>query len=398
MDNSIVETPGTVALEPPSTVLNPETVKTVSGGGNAPLRDADDSGSISSVLAAELKSLRDADAAKEKPVVEKPVIEKDAKADKIEKPATKIEKAGKVENTADGDDDDPEDAEKSAAAKGATGQEVQERQRQSEGREHQQPPARFLPKAKEVWANVPNAVKADIDRVFKEHEAEVSQYRTAHQEYEQIKDFDELAKRGGTTLRNALSAYTGVENLLRTNPVQGVAEVLRNIGISPIQYAQHVLNNPQLHEYKGMPAPSPQQQQQVRSPEIDELKQQIASMRHEQVARDIITPFREANPRYDELQEDIAFFLQSGKIPSSLSPVERLEAAYDMAARINPGSASYTPPPATGLDDEKPVPSKDAGTKSIRGAPTDGKDAAVTEGKSSIRDILGMEMRKMKRA
>lgn len=376
MENTTVQTPGTVPLEPPSTVLNPETVKSTSGGGQTPLREAE--GSISSVLRAEMASMK---GEAEKPV-EKPVEVKTEV--KPEKPVDKKEVAVK-----DPSAKKPEAA-TGAAEKPVAGQEATERSRQSEGREHQQPPARFLPAAKEVYANVPNAVKAEISRAFKEHETELSQYRTSHESYESIREFDEMAKSGNTDLRTALSKYTGMENMLRTNPVQGLAEVMRNIGITPLQYAEHIMKNPQLHEYRPQQQQAPQQP--VRSPEIDQLKQEMQAMRHEAVARDIITPFREANPRYDELQEDIAFFLQSGKIPSSLSPIGRLEAAYDMAARINPTSVAADRQAANDIA-VTDGPSKPAGTRSIRGAPADGADTAIPERELPLRALLRKEYR-----
>src|SRR3546814_16478641 len=61
-------------------------------------------------------------------------------------------------------------------------------------------------------------------------------------------------------------------------------------------------------------------------------------MQEQQLAATIIDPFKRDHPRYAELEQDIAFFLQSGKIPTSLSPSDRLAAAYDMAERINPPS------------------------------------------------------------
>ena len=86
----------------------------------------------------------------------------------------------------------------------------------------------------------------------------------------------------------------------------------------------------------------------------------------------------------DELQEDIAFFLNSGKVPKSMEREERLAAAYVMAVRQNPAP-----------DDEKAeAPSEQptalvnpvAGKKSIRGAPTGGKAPAMRT--PSIRDAL----------
>ena len=112
----------------------------------------------------------------------------------------------------------------------------------------------------------------------------------------------------------------------------------------------------------------------------------------------IIEPFRAANPRYDELQDDIALFLQSGKIPASLTPLQKLEAAYDMAVRINPTSAvevsqvrNEAPAAATAASPAKQL---DAGTKSIRGAPNGQDPDEDDPDATDVRTLLRREMRK----
>ena len=118
-------------------------------------------------------------------------------------------------------------------------------------------------------------------------------------------------------------------------------------------------------------------------------------MRADQMTTSIITPFAAANPRYHELEGDIAFFLTSGKIPASLSPQERLEAAYDMAVRINPASSSVSSQASEKPAVAKPAPSDDAGAKSIRGAPN-GQDPDDDEGdETDIRKLLARERRKL---
>lgn len=309
------------------------------------------------------------------------------------------EKPAKAEDTkiakADPEGDKPEveaKADKGEPEKAAT-ERAETDKRQSEGQKHHEPPARFLPKAKEVWANVPHAVKGEIARLTQEHEAEVTQYRASHERYEPIRQFDDMAKASGTDLKTALTSYTNIENLLRSNPVQGMAEVLRNIGLTPQQYAQHVMQNPQAHEQALQPRQEQQQQRQS-DPEVAELKEQLQSMRQEQTVQSIIAPFADKNPRYYELEGDIAFFLTSGKIPASLTPHEKLEAAYDMAVRINPTSSVAPSQAPETLAVAKPAPSDEAGSKSIRGAPNgqdpDDEDPDATD----IRTLLRREMRK----
>src|SRR3546814_11090392 len=80
-------------------------------------------------------------------------------------------------------------------------------------------------------------------------------------------------------------------------------------------------------------------------------------MQEQQFAATIIDPFKRDHPRYAELEQDIAFFLQSGKIPTSLSPSDRLAAAYDMAERINP--PSHAEPRAADIEGLEPARSEE---------------------------------------
>ena len=352
-------------------------------------------------LKAELARVREEDAKTEKPkeVEVKPDDKPDDKAVKADEKAdekkaerqrneqgkfAKAENAEPVEQTGE---------QKGEPEKAATGQDGSERGRPSEGRQHVEPPARFLPKEREGWANVPNVVKSAIDRISKEHETEVSQYRESHENWQKLSKFDTMAKQHGSTVSDALERYTALDGLLSSNPIEGIRQIMATRGITPEQYANHVLSNPDAHR-----APSPQAQPDPAvsqmSGEVQKLKAEIEGMRHEQAAATIIEPFRAANPRYDELQNDIAFFLQSGKIPASLSPQEKLEAAYDMAVRINPTSA-FEVSQAREAPAAKPAsPAKLDGTKSIRGAPNGQDPEEDDPDATDIRTLLRREMRK----
>jgi hypothetical protein len=322
-------------------------------------------------------------------------------AEKADKEAKAAKQSDETTKSAKADEDGK--AEKGAPEKVATGQGETERSRQSEGQKHHEPPARFLPKAKEVWANVPHAVKGEIARLSQEHEAEVTKYREAGERYEPIRQYDELAKRNGRELKDSLAKVTEIETALARNPIAGLESILREIGprkadgshVSLFEVAQYIVQQgPQQFAQSVQSAQQTQTQQRQPDPEVQALKQEIQTMRAEQVEASIITPFAAANPRYHELQEDIAFFLQSGKIPASLSPQEKLEAAYDMAVRINPTS-SVTPSQAREAPAvANPAPSDEAGAKSIRGAPNgqdpDEEDPDATD----IRKLLRREMRK----
>lgn len=415
MDNQAVAQPGTVALEPPSTVLNPQTVPVTSGGGAPSLSEsAGDDGSVESVLETELARLKSEDAkeakgdAKADPDADDEADDKatskdeDAKADKKakaeDKPARERGQDGKFAKADKGLEAKDAEGDKGVPEKAATGQGEAERGRQSEGRQHYDPPARFLPKEKEAWGNVPNVVKAAIARYSTEHEAEVQQYRASHEEWTKLERFQQMAKQHNATIHDALDRYTKLDGLLSSNPVEGIRQILATRGITPEAYARHVLQNPQMHQ---APAPQPQMQRGQPDPqvmgELQQLRSEIADMKTEK-AMSIITPFREAHPRYSELEGDILFFLESGKIPASLSPIERLEAAYDMAERINPASMPAPIAKDQASDAAEPVrlAKPDAGKKSIRGAPSDGADTETEEPDTDLNTLLRKELRRMK--
>jgi len=353
----------------------------------------------------EVKDAPKVEAKSDKPLSTRDTISKALDAaeakDKVEadKAAKVEEKPAKVEQPVKGADakvedtkTQPDKADQSAApAKAdATGQDGAEKPRASEGRGPYEPPARFLPKEKELWGNVPNPVKAAVARLSQEHEQEVTQYRESHENWQKLSKFDTMAKQHNTSVSDALERYTAVDGLLNSNPIEGIRQVLATIGITPQQYAEFITKNPQAAQAPVQRAPDPQVQHQ--STEIETLKSEITAMRHEQAARSIIDPFRAANPRYDELQDDIAFFLSSGKIPTSLPPQDRLEAAYDMAVRINPTSSVNQPEDRQELVDVSRVPPSDAGTKSVRGAPDSGisqdKGKASKNNRDAVRRAL----------
>lgn len=310
---------------------------------------------------------------------------KDEKAERERAKDGKFAKTEKVETPVEGKEGAPE--------KVATEQDGSER-RPSEGRQHVEPPARFLPKEKELWGNVPNSVKSAIQRISQEYETEVTQHREASENWQKLSKFDQMAKQHGTSVSDALERYTALDGLLQSQPLEAIRQIMATRGITPEQYAHHVLNNPDAHRAPAAPAaPDPVVQQM--NGKVEQLEATIEQMRQQQAAAQIIEPFRAANPRYDELQDDIALFLQSGKIPASLSPQERLEAAYDMAVRINPTSAVAAAPVAEAIAAKTERPAKlDAGTKSIRGAPTGQDPEEDDPDATDVRALLRKELRR----
>lgn len=258
-----------------------------------------------------------------------------------------------------------------------------------------EPPSRFSPDAKRDWATAPETVRAETERAIKELTKGYEQYKTAAERDRSLQEFHELAHRGGTDLKTALSRYVGMENALRQDPIKGLELVLQNIGMTPRQYAERVL---------GQPA---DQQQSQADATIMELRQQVARLeqmvggvtqtfeqQRAQTTHEAVSKFAADHPRFEELSEDIVFFLKT-RCPGNL------EEAYQLAERLNPApapvvsettspAASSAPAPAP-----KPAPVPDVsahterGRKSIAGSPTPGSAPATRkQPSSSIKDSL----------
>lgn len=412
MDNATAPQPGTVALEPPSTVLNPETVSSTSGGGRPELSPASDEGSIGSVLEAELARLKEADAkpadVKTEPEAKK--AEPDEKGGKSD--ADKPDKAraddGKFAKAEKSHDQQPKaEAEKGEPAKAA--EQAAPERRQSEGR-HPEPPARFLPEARDKWAPVPREIKAEVHRVVQEIEGENQQFRASHERYAQIKDFDDLARSNGRDLRDSLVRVNQIENALQQNPIAALNMVLAEAGprkqdgspLTIMDVAQYLVQNPGAFQQAAAAHPQVQAQAQPQTnAEVEQLKAMVLEMQAQQTVVPVIEAFRQGHPDFDDLSPQIEEILTSGVIEklygTGLSPEQRLAQAYRMVGGRPPSS---NPDPADPAADSQGEPSRaakaEAGTKSVRGAPADGLDTPTDDTETDLSEMLRKEARKLK--
>jgi hypothetical protein len=316
-------------------------------------------------------------AAMDKVLSEEKPEEKPAKA---EAPKGKQEKAEKAAPDADGDADEVEDAE--VGDKKSPETDAKDKRRRDGDDKPANIPARLLPKAREVWMNTPRVVQAEFERMEREHQGEVEQYREAKQFADEVAEYRQMAQQAGTSVKAALDRYVAMDRQIAQDfgrgiaaiasdqgkaPGEAIASLLAAYGITPQQYAQHVTQNPQAQyaapQQAQQPRPDPAGQQALQ--ELQEIKR---AMQIQQIETQIIAPILPQMPRYAELQEDIAFFLNSGKVPSSLSPADRVLTAYDMAERLSPSPVSADREYA----DPDPAPASTAGRKSISGAPSNG--------------------------
>ncbi|UIJ43789.1 hypothetical protein LZK98_11870 [Sphingomonas cannabina] len=345
---------------------------------------------------------------------------KEAKGDEPkpeQKAETKPEKSAAPEKKDAKAEAEPKEAPKDdakAAAEPAETKEAapKEEAKPEEAKEFRGPPKRFLPDSHEVWRNVPRSVRRDIEVMEREHEEERQRFQEVSQRYDRIRDFDELARSNGRDLREILAQVHQFENLMRQNPIAALNMALMQVGprkadgqpFSLYDIAQHIAQQgPEGYQRMvAQPAPQPQPQPARESEEMQAIRQELAELKVSRIEADVIEPFKAKHPRYDELQQDIAFFLKSGRIPQSLSLTERLAAAYDMAVRINPSSHAATPAasndPGPGAD-RRADPEDFSGSKSIKSSPGSVTEDVSDMAKSgeSTRDSLLAEMRRLRR-
>ncbi len=339
----------------------------------------------------------------------KPKVEPvEAKADKakVEKPADDASGEGedvkpKPKAAEDGADD--QDADKTDKASKTDNQPEADK-----GRQEIKAPDRLLPDAKEKWLNVPRSVQRDVDNIVRDYEQQIETHKQQAERYESIRPFDELARQNGRDLRESLVKLNHIENQFTTNPIAALNSILQEIGprkadgtpISLLEVARHVVNQGEQGYQQTIAQGRQQQQMTQRDSETERLRQENEALKSQQVVSEvearIIAPFRAQNPRYDELQGDIAFFLKSGRIPEGLSHLDKLEAAYAMAERLNPSPGSSRDQ-SNGLDHSDRVESDSSGRKSIRSSPgassPDGDGADTSDVKALIRSNLRKAIR-----
>ncbi len=325
---------------------------------------------VSDALKKASEQVKAKEAAKEAKPVEKPEVKVEAK------PEPKAEEKPARERTPDG----------KFVAKEQPEQPVQPPvQRQP----HHDAPSRFSNDAKAAWEATAEPVKAEVHRAIRELEQGHQKYRASAEAYESVREFDDMAKSNGGNLRASLEKVVQLENAFARNPIEGFQAVADHFGISLRQVAAHIMGQPQ-----------DQVQQQNDSTvaalksEIAQLKQQISGVsesiksQHENAVLKDVQSFAAEHPRFDELSEDIAFFLKSKRATT-------LDEAYELAERLNPAPAAAFKPADVVIPPAKtPPPLNPAGQKSLSGAPANGSDPRPRKPSAapSIRDSIRQAM------
>lgn len=234
-------------------------------------------------------------------------------------------------------------------------------------------PARFSsdPQASADWETTPESVRHATNRSIRELETGIQKYKADAEEFDRVRNFAEAARRNGGDLHSALSRVVEIEQAFQRNPVEGFQKIADHFGISLRQVAAHVMGQPQ----DQVAAQNDSVIRELRN-EVAQLQRQIGGVtqtiqqQQERTVQSSVAQFAAANPRFEELSNDIAFFLKSGRTSD-------LAEAYRLAEMLNPGPA---PVPAQRAASDAAPPSAEAqtlkGMKSVSGAPSPGSDPA----------------------
>lgn len=240
-------------------------------------------------------------------------------------------------------------------------------------------PSRFSEDAKKEWATAPESVRRETERAIKELTDGFQKYKQSAERDQTLNEFHEMAKASGKDLPGVVREYVNMENKLRQDPIGGLDMICQRMGLSLRDVAAHVMGQ------------KPEEQASQQDAVIRELRQELAAIKQqvggvtqtieqqrEQATLTEINKFASDHPRFEELADDIAFFMKSGR-------AKDLPEAYDLAERLNPApaSAAKDTTPAASSAAPEPAVHPDKGQKSINGAPSAGLTSPAAKKRTS---------------
>ena len=243
-----------------------------------------------------------------------------------------------------------------------------------------EPPARLSAEAKAQWGALPPAVKADVHRTIREMQGGIEKYRTEATRWQtDVAPYETLAQQYGMDIKGVLADYEGMARMMATNPVQVFDTLAKRHGFTLQDVAANVLGQ-DLDDYAKETSQEIARLQQ----ENMELRRQTQTytQRQQQEVQSFITDFAVKNPRYGELEPQIAGILRSGLVTAT-EPRMRLQEAYEIADRLKPAPRTAPAPQTPAIADQTRK-----GQLSITGAPGSGSNPANRKTPASAREAL----------
>ena len=94
-----------------------------------------------------------------------------------------------------------------------------------------------------TWDIMHPELRSETERMARELTAGMAKYAPAAARDAELTEYHQLAAAGGTTLVEALARFVNLENAIKADPVQGVAMILKNLGINPEHWARQLLES-----------------------------------------------------------------------------------------------------------------------------------------------------------
>lgn len=254
---------------------------------------------------------------------------------------------------------------------------------------HKDAPARFDDGAKKDWELTPESVKGATTRTIRELEDGVKKYKGDADAFDTVREYADNAKKNGTDLKTALSKYTGIDAALQKDLRQGFELLVQNLGLkkqdgSPVSFYDIAM---------AVAGQRPEARQSHHEATVASLTNEVADLKRqltgvsENITKQRVSATEdqvrewssaEGHERFEELAEEITFFLHSGRVDPDLPALQRLEEAYRLAELLHPAPGSDPVDADNDEDDAAQTrsgkPAAQAGGKSISGAPASGSD------------------------
>jgi len=272
---------------------------------------------------------------------------------------------------------------------------------------YRDPPPRFSEVAKADWNAVPESVRGATHQAFQQYERGIQQYRGAAEAFNELREFHEQALQSGTTIKDALTNYTGIEKQLRSDLFGGIDLIINNMQLpgqnggryNIYDFARDVLRlTPEQHRLVQQQNHSQAQQHQLGRlyQQVEQLATGFHQMQYRQEfksTRSEIDKFADAHPGFDDRLDIIKDEMDRGW---------PLQAAYERAMRLRPDgptrrSGNGSTQAAQTRNTTAQTRSDDI-DRSISGAPNGGTPSSQPRDKKKVssREALQTAMRRVR--
>lgn len=235
---------------------------------------------------------------------------------------------------------------------------------------YKEPPQRFDDAAKAEWEAVPESVRGTVHRMVKETEQGIQKYRADAEAYESVREYDDMARRNGGSLKQTLEQVAELERVFARNPVEGFHRIAQRLGVNVHQVAQQIAAmQPQQIADQQLRMQMADQQRQAQA-----LQQQLEQERQARMTQERTTQaltewqqFQQAHPDAVQLEPAMVDFLRKYPAGDDVPMRDRLADAYAFALAKTKGAHTAEEEPALAQTQVQRTPNP-AGQRSIAGA------------------------------